>query len=105
MTDRKPQNQDKFIVRLPDGMRERIKALADANKRSMNAEVLQALDMYLAYEEGLADIEKAREGMWENNEYHAPDQGEKSWREIPATKGDVDDLMQLIQRLLHRSRV
>ena len=44
MTDRKPQDQDKFIIRLPDGMRERIKAAADKNNRSMNAEVVAALE-------------------------------------------------------------
>lgn len=43
MTDRKPQDQDKFIIRLPEGMRGRIKRAADANGRSMNAEVVAAL--------------------------------------------------------------
>jgi plasmid stability protein len=38
------QSQDKFIVRLPDGMRERIKAEAEANNRSMNAEIVARLD-------------------------------------------------------------
>lgn len=44
MQDRKPQDQDKFIVRLPDGMRDRIKAAADANNRSMNAEIVSTLE-------------------------------------------------------------
>ena len=35
---------DQFVVRLPDGMRERIKAAADANNRSMNAEIVAALE-------------------------------------------------------------
>lgn len=43
MMERKPQDQDKFIVRLPDGMRDRIKAAADANNRSMNAEIVARL--------------------------------------------------------------
>lgn len=43
MSDRKPQDQDKFIIRLPKGMRSRIKRAADANGRSMNAEVVAAL--------------------------------------------------------------
>lgn len=37
------QQQDRFIVRLPDGMRERIKAEADKNNRSMNAEIVARL--------------------------------------------------------------
>lgn len=37
------ETQDRFIVRLPDGMRERIKAAADANNRSMNSEIVARL--------------------------------------------------------------
>lgn len=44
MSDRKPQTQDKFILRLPDGMRDRIKAAAEANNRSMNSEILALLE-------------------------------------------------------------
>ena len=36
-------NQDQFNVRLPEGMRERIKAAADQNGRSMNAEIIATL--------------------------------------------------------------
>lgn len=35
---------DKIIVRVPDGMRARIKTAADANNRSMNAEIVAALE-------------------------------------------------------------
>lgn len=47
MADRAPypsEKQDRFIVRLPDGMRDRIKAAAEANNRSMNAEIVSALE-------------------------------------------------------------
>lgn len=40
----KAQNQDKFIVRLPDGLRDRIRVAADKNHRSMNAEVVALLE-------------------------------------------------------------
>lgn len=36
--------QDQFVLRFPDGMRERIKQAADANRRSMNAEIIAALE-------------------------------------------------------------
>ncbi|MFG1331119.1 Arc family DNA-binding protein [Xanthobacter autotrophicus] len=43
-----PQTQDKLMLRLPDGLREKIRAAAKASRRSMNAEVifhlLQALE-------------------------------------------------------------
>ena len=35
---------DQFVVRLPDGMRDRIKAAAEANNRSMNAEIVATLE-------------------------------------------------------------
>lgn len=38
------QQQDKFVLRLPDGMRERIKEAAAANNRSMNAEIVATLE-------------------------------------------------------------
>ncbi|RWM21748.1 MAG: Arc family DNA-binding protein [Mesorhizobium sp.] len=35
---------DKFVLRMPDGMRERIAIEAHRNKRSMNAEIIEVLD-------------------------------------------------------------
>lgn len=37
------RSQEQFIVRFPDGMRERIKAAAEAHGRSMNAEIIHTL--------------------------------------------------------------
>lgn len=36
--------QDQFMVRFPEGMRDRIKAAAEASNRSMNAEIVAALE-------------------------------------------------------------
>lgn len=44
MSQRKAQQQDKFILRLPDGMRDRIRAAAEASGRSMNAEIVLTLE-------------------------------------------------------------
>ncbi|MGY6697874.1 MAG: Arc family DNA-binding protein [Roseinatronobacter sp.] len=44
MQDSPSQSQDKFIIRLPDGMRDRIKSAADSNNRSMNAEIVATLE-------------------------------------------------------------
>lgn len=35
---------EKFVLRLPDGMREKIGVAARANKRTMNAEIIQRLE-------------------------------------------------------------
>lgn len=41
------QPQDKYVLRMPDGMRDRIKRAAEKNNRSMNAEILARLEMTL----------------------------------------------------------
>jgi hypothetical protein len=51
---------DKIIIRVPDGLRARIKRVADSNNRSVNAELLVLLDRTYpaetAIEEHLQDI-------------------------------------------------
>ena len=39
--------QDQFVLRLPDGMRDRIKTIAEENGRSMNAEIVARLSTSL----------------------------------------------------------
>ncbi|AHD09998.1 Arc family DNA-binding protein [Phaeobacter gallaeciensis] len=41
---------ERFQVRLPEGMRDRIKAAAAENNRSMNAEIVHALQLYLDFD-------------------------------------------------------
>lgn len=38
---------DKFVVRMPDGMRDEVQARAEADDRSMNSVAVQALRQYL----------------------------------------------------------
>lgn len=38
------ETQDRFMVRLPDGMRDKIKAAAQAAKRNMNGEIIARLE-------------------------------------------------------------
>lgn len=47
MTTPPSKQLDQFVVRLPDGMRDRIKAAAEHNNRSMNAEIVMALEYWL----------------------------------------------------------
>ncbi|RJL09435.1 Arc family DNA-binding protein [Paracoccus siganidrum] len=44
MVERTPQTQDKYVVRLPDGMRERIRRAADARGHSMNQVIVDTLE-------------------------------------------------------------
>lgn len=53
------RGSDQFVVRLPDGMRERIRLHADANGRSMNSELVSLIEMAL-WE---ADMSRMQSGM------------------------------------------
>ena len=46
---------DKFVVRLPDGMRERIADVAKNHHRSMNSEIIARLEQSLEREDDLRD--------------------------------------------------
>lgn len=42
------QSADKLMLRFPDGMRPRLKAIAAMNRRSMNAEIILMLERALS---------------------------------------------------------
>ena len=42
--------QDKFVIRLPDGLRPEIAAVASRNQRSMNGEIINRLERSLSLE-------------------------------------------------------
>lgn len=49
------RESDRFMLRLPDGMRDRIKAAAEANSRSMNAEIVARLEASFDLMQGEVD--------------------------------------------------
>jgi len=62
MSSSSAQLQDKYVLRLPDGLRDELKATAKANGRSMNAEIIARLTpmpQLDRIEAALARIEKA----------------------------------------------
>ncbi len=50
---------DKFVVRLPDGMRDRVADVARQNHRSMNSEIIDRLEQSLLAEELKAELTRA----------------------------------------------
>jgi uncharacterized protein Yka (UPF0111/DUF47 family) len=50
------RDHDKFIVRLPDGMRERIAHEAKVNGRSMNAEIVERLERTLESDDVVSQL-------------------------------------------------
>jgi len=53
---------DKFVIRLPDGLRERISEAADSNHRSMNGEIIARID-------GSLDLERKYDEMRQLNDF------------------------------------
>lgn len=53
------QQADKFVIRLPEGMRDRIRKKAEENRRTMNAEILHYIDKAMAPEPKTATSELA----------------------------------------------
>ena len=74
------QNHDKFIARLPEGLRDRLKKAANRNKRSMNAELVYALELHLFGEEYRVN-KQAKEAL------------EFPESSLPVTRGDFDRLL------------
>ena len=42
-----PSLVEKFVIRLPNGLREQIKALSEQNRRSMNSEIIMVLERHI----------------------------------------------------------
>jgi hypothetical protein len=63
MSDGPGRFSDQFNLRLPDGMRDRLKAEAEANKRSMNAEIVARIEDSFARAERDAALSTAEEAM------------------------------------------
>ena len=53
------RGSEAFMLRLPDGLRDRIRAAAEAEGRSMNAEIVAALEARFPEPEAAADHGRA----------------------------------------------
>lgn len=51
MSEKTNRDSDKFMLRLPDGLRDRVKVVAEANRHSMNAEIIDAIERHIDMEE------------------------------------------------------
>lgn len=47
LEERSPALVDRFVLRLPKGLREQIRALSEQNHRSMNAEIIMVLEQHV----------------------------------------------------------
>lgn len=61
------ERADKMMIRLPDGMRDRIRDKAKANRRTMNSEVVHYIDRALAAENKKGPAEGATSPSHDQN--------------------------------------
>ena len=96
---RTPQDSDKYIVRFPEGMRDKIAEAAKANNRSMNAEIIARLETSIAISEK-GPTEVMKEMMAKLDEVHA--------ELIEAAHGVADsgsDMNKILKSVLIRSEM
>ncbi len=74
------QNEDKYVIRFPDGMRDALKAAAEANGRSMNAEILARIEDHPK----IASLERTVLGLGQEHR-KLQEQLESSKAELAAT--------------------
>lgn len=58
MTDYNSRTAEKFVIRLPDGMRSRIADMAQMNRRSMNSEIIQRLEQSFVAENSSQSLQE-----------------------------------------------
>lgn len=62
------ETQERFIVRLPDGMRDKVADSSKANKRSMNSEIVARLQSSFETGDTLGDTESRLKSLVKNLE-------------------------------------
>lgn len=56
---------DQYIVRFPDGMRDRLKEEAADNNRSLNSEIVDRLEQSLSAEQAASALDQLMDRTWE----------------------------------------
>jgi hypothetical protein len=82
---------DRFIVRMPEGLRDRIAAAAKANSRSMNSEIVATLEEAYPPEPTIEDV-LAYARMLANNFVEAP-----NYADLRALREAMKDVVEQLQ--------
>ncbi|MCZ4270882.1 Arc family DNA-binding protein [Maritalea porphyrae] len=61
--DSKSRKLDQYIVRFPDGMRQKLKDIAAENGRSLNAEIIHRLEQSFNVATSIEDIDAANKRL------------------------------------------
>jgi hypothetical protein len=58
------RGSDQFVIRFPEGMRDRLAKLAAANGRSMNTELIDRLEKSMVDSDNLKNLETSVAELW-----------------------------------------
>lgn len=92
---------DKFMLRLPDGMRDRIKAAAEHNNRSMNAEIVMALEYWLEADLPYTIALGAGASIGDARSIAMMDRDERNEAVTTAYQEEIERSIALLQQLRH----
>lgn len=95
MSEKTNRDSDKFMLRLPDGLRDRVKVVAEANRHSMNAEIIDAIERHIDMEE--YRLNDQPEVSPELKAYMLSEMQDAT--DPFATKADIDKLYEIIKVL------
>ena len=77
------RGSDQFVVRFPDGMRDQIASAAEANGRSMNAEIVSRLEQFFTLKTGLsAESDVVKDAVKEAFKEMFPENWRRRMREV-----------------------
>ncbi|MBF8791632.1 Arc family DNA-binding protein [Pseudomonas monteilii] len=101
MTATNSRTADKFVVRLPDGMREQVAEVARKNHRSMNSEIIDRLEQSLLS----AQFEPARNAQLDSvNQEELRSELTRAYRIIDRLLQNAVPTQDDIQEVLHLVR-
>ncbi len=87
--DRTPAMVEKFVIRLPNGLRDQIRSLSEQNRRSMNSEIIMVLENHIRqkYMDQLAAANP--EGNFKPGERNTEQELSRRLENLPAEKKEA----------------
>lgn len=86
---RGPAMVEKFVIRLPSGLRQRIRQLSEQNRRSMNAEIILVLEKHIRQKFVDQMAEANPDGSFTPGDRHTEEELNRMLESLPAEKKEA----------------
>lgn len=84
-----PSVVDKFVIRLPQGLRDQIRELSEHNRRSMNSEIIMVLEQYIQQHASTASENQVDTDSGDERADPAASAGDSEQSGLSADAGDA----------------